>query len=78
MKRVRNLFLMLTLVFVSQLSFGQVVKLENHQKEKVKLTCKRFDNFEKRNANKNVKSSIEPFNSKMVKREEIIIIDSDK
>lgn len=69
---------MLTLVFVSQLSFGQVVKLEKHQKEKVNLTCKRFDNFEKRNENKNVKSSIEPFNSKIVKREEIILIDSDK
>ena len=78
MKRVRNLFLMLTLVFVSKMSFGQVVKLEKHQLEKVNLTCKRFENFEKRKGNKNVKSAIEPFNSKMVKREEIINIDTDK
>jgi hypothetical protein len=69
---------MLTLVFVSHLSFGQVVKLEKHQIEKMNLTCKRFENYEKRFENRNVKSEVEPFRINMIKRKEIIMNNSEK
>lgn len=78
MKRVKNLFLLFVLVLASNMTFAQVVKLEKNQLNKMHLSSKRLNNLEKRDGNKNAKSQIEPFNVQMIKREEIIIRDSEK